>query len=125
MTSAQRRHILILEPDADTNEAVCELLSDCGAPLHCVSSVDEALSWLSDGGAPCALVVSCGPHDVDDLRRLVGVLRRRMETVDTPLFVTTTVRALKPLDDRTTVVPKPFNSSALYTMVQAAAARCS
>lgn len=117
-------HIVIIEPDGDTNDAICELLSECGAPLHRARNVDAALSWINSGGLPCALVVSCGPHEVDDVNRLVGFLRRRAPTVDVPLFVLTTLSALQPFDDRTRVLQKPFDSDRLHSMVRAATARC-
>lgn len=119
-----RNYVLVVEADPDSRDAICESLADCGAPLKCASDCGSALAMLKGIGRPCVVVLSVAPHDQQSGARIAKALRTRSATADVPIVVLSTVSELRPFDDRTQVLLKPYEPDALLQIVCATTSPC-
>lgn len=117
-------HVLVIDADASSREKARSLLVACGAPVEALASNEAATAWLLEGNRACAVVLACEADSQTSASALVSMLRFSAATVDVPVIVLSSVDQLKPFDDRTTVLMRPFSDEALLHMVSAAAARC-
>src|SRR4051812_49212660 len=108
--------ILLVEPDEVLREELSALLAANGYVVQAQAAPESAASWVAEGNSPQAVIVTCGPRELGRLSGFVQKLRAIPATAQCEIIVLTSI-ALTPMDDRTRVLPRPFDVDKLLRVL--------